>query len=141
MLRSLIFPLAILAAIALMIGCGDSIDIEEARIVAADFFRAFDTKSLDDIRAMCTPNLIGESDSLDYIDRLAVIHEKLGPYRASSLLGWREKDDASSGTKIIMQFSVDYAYYPATETVSVTRAENDSLKINGHTISSDALRE
>jgi len=130
-----------IAAMALITGCSDSIDIEEARIVAADFMRAFDNKSPDDIRAMCTPELIGEVDSLDYIDQLADIHEKLGPYRSSRMLSSREKEGKSGDKQIIMQFSVTYAYYPATETIAVTRTADDSLKIGGHTISSDALLE
>lgn len=122
-------------------GCGDSIDIEQAKIVATNFLRAFDNESLDEIRAMCTPELVGEADSLDYIDRLSILHEKLGPYRSSHMLGWREKEGASGDKQILMQFNVTYAYYPATEAISVTRTTDGSLIIAGHTISSNALRE
>jgi hypothetical protein len=133
--------MVIISAVGFLVsGCGFSENIEEAKIVAESYFKSFESKDPEKIRAFLSPEMLENADSTEYADKFIKLHERLGEYRSLELLGWNVTNQIGVGTFITIQFQVTYANYSAMETLVFVRSDlNDSLKVYGHKISSEAF--
>ncbi len=128
--------LALLAALALA-GCSVSKDLAAVDQAIAAFHRSLDAGQFEPIYDASTQEIKGTTSKSGFVELLAAIHRKLGPFKSGKRETWN--DNVGTGGHVVsITYGATYERGAAKEEF-VYRIKGDRALLAGYHVTSNAL--
>ena len=138
-LAAVLGGITVIVAALVAVFWGSAASLDDAKQTAEDYYRAVRQKNWDGAMSFYAPEFFGKTPKGQWRQALPRLVEKLGDYRNHTLVGWRYFAGAG-GSQIVLNYQVQYAKGPATETLSfLGTGQGKPMLIFGHQINSPAL--
>jgi len=122
-----------LVALLALGGCGPYGAREDAQRVAERYFAAAAGENYEAALALYAPQFFAATPPEEFRSVLADMHGRCGAPEAHTLTSWSAQSNFADGSsRVNLVYDVHYARCRVTETLGLTAAHGDALKIIAH---------